>query len=64
MPPTNQLADTPVHAGDILARKPYQKPGIVHELRLETRAGSTTGMIGLNWNPVKGLTMLDPNRQP
>ncbi|MBN1668454.1 MAG: hypothetical protein JW862_15270 [Anaerolineales bacterium] len=29
-----------------IERKPYQKPEIVHELELETRAGSSIGPLG------------------
>ena len=35
----------PVKTGVSLGRKPYQRPQIVHELALETRAGSALQII-------------------
>jgi hypothetical protein len=32
-------------------RKPYSKPAVIHELELETRAGSPLGLPPLNLPP-------------
>ena len=49
-----------VEGGDVEVqpetRKPYTKPTIVHELELETRAGSPLGMP----DPMDPLGLLEP----
>jgi hypothetical protein len=37
----------PMPTTESAARQPYTKPALVHELKLETRAGSTPALPGL-----------------
>jgi|GEM_PF-5535299 len=42
------------------SRKPYSKPLILHELRLETQAGSTIGPMSDPLDPLNSLRQFDP----
>lgn len=41
----DSLSSPPSHLLETTPRKPYTKPEIVHELALESRAGSPLGVI-------------------